>query len=89
VQGWVSRLDEDLRGMNPQTPAQEAAFLQLLEQQDKRIDARRARLSEANRELPAPAWFVLGLDEMERQLVIVEAEQVSAPQLCDTEGRPL
>jgi hypothetical protein len=145
VQGWVTRIDESLRHMNPQTPAQEAAFLQLLEQQDKRIDARRARLSEANRELPAPAWFVLGLgaivtvgfalffadrrelfvvqgsliaaiaalvvsglllvwfldhpyenragsikpDEMERQLVIVEAEQVGAPQLCDTQGRPL
>ena len=145
VQGWVTRLDASLRDLNPETPAQEAAFLQLLEQQDKRIDARRARLSEANRELPAPAWFVLGLgaivtvgfalffadrrelfivqasligaiaalvvsglllvwfldhpyenrsgsikpDEMERQLVIVEAEQVSAPQLCDTQGRPL
>jgi Protein of unknown function (DUF4239) len=145
VQGWVTRLDESLQDLNPQTPAQEAAFLQLLEQQDKRIDARRARLSEANRELPAPAWFVLGLgaivtvgfalffadrrelfivqgsligaiaalvvsglllvwfldhpyenragsikpDEMERQLVIIEAEQVSGPQLCDTRGRPL
>ena len=28
-------------------------------------------------------------DEMERQLVIVESEQVSAPQLCDTQGHPL
>jgi hypothetical protein len=145
VQGWVTRLDDALLHMNPQAPAQEAAFLQLLEQQDKRIDARRARLSEANRALPAPAWFALGLgafvtvafallfadrrehfivqgsliaaitalvvsglvlvwfldhpyedragsikpDEMERQLVIVQAEQVGAPQLCDTQGRPL
>jgi Protein of unknown function (DUF4239) len=145
VQGWVTRLDEGLRGLDPRSPAQEAAFLQLLQQQDDRIDARRARLSEANRVLPAPAWFALGLgafvtvgfallfadrrehfivqgsliaaitalvvsglllvwfldhpyenragsikpDEMERQLVIVQAEQVGAPQLCDTQGRPL
>jgi protein-S-isoprenylcysteine O-methyltransferase Ste14 len=145
VQGWVTRLEEGLQQLHPGTPAQEAAFLQLLEQQDKRTDARRVRLSEANRALPAPVWFILGLgaivtvgfalffadrreafivqgsligaiaalvvagllliwfldhpyenrsgsikpDEMERQLVIVEAEQVGAPQLCDTGGQAL
>ena len=61
VQDWVHRLEEGLHHLQPKTPAQEAAFLQLLEQQDKRTDARRVRLSEANRALPAPAWFVLGL----------------------------
>jgi hypothetical protein len=145
VQGWVSRLEEGLLQMHPQTPAQEAAFLQLLEQQDQRTDARRARISEANRALPAPVWFPLGLgafvtigfamffadrrehfivqgsligaitalvisgllliwfldhpyenqsgsikpDEMERQLDVVQAEQVSAPQFCDGLGHPL
>jgi Protein of unknown function (DUF4239) len=145
VQGWVTRLDDGLHDLKPQTPAQEAAFLQLLEQQDKRIDARRARLSEANRALPAPAWFALGLgafvtvgfalffadrrehfivqgsligaitalvvaglllvwfldhpyenragsikpDEMERQLVVLQAEQVGTPQFCDAQGRAL
>jgi hypothetical protein len=145
LQGWVRALGDRLHDLHPETRAQDAAFLQLLEQEDKRSDARRARLSEANRAIPAPAWFVLGLgalvtigfalffadrrehfivqgsliaaiaalvvgglllvwfldhpyenrsgsikpDEMERQLVIVESEQVSAPQLCDTEGRPL
>jgi Protein of unknown function (DUF4239) len=145
VQGWVTRLEDGLRHVQPAGPAQEAAFLQLLEQEDKRTDARRARLSEANRALPAPVWFILGLgaivtvgfalffadrregfivqgtlmgaiaalvvagllliwfldhpyenrsgsikpDEMERQLVIVESEQVGAPQLCDSEGHPL
>jgi Protein of unknown function (DUF4239) len=145
LQGWVTRLEEGLQGLNPETPAQQGAFLQLLQQQDKRTDARRARLSEANRALPAPVWFILGLgafvtigfalffadrrelfivqacligsvaalvvsgllliwfldhpyenqsgsikpDEMERQLVIVESEQASAPPLCDGEGRPL
>jgi hypothetical protein len=143
VQGWVTRLEEGLQQMHPRTPAQEAAFLQLLEQQDQRTEARRARISEANRALPAPAWFLLGLgafvtigfamffadrrehfivqgsligaitalvvsgllliwfldhpyenqsgsikpDEMERQLVIVQAEQVNAPHLCDSLGR--
>jgi hypothetical protein len=61
VQNWVNRLEKGLHHLRPETPAQEAAFLQLLEQQDKRTDARRERLSEANRALPAPAWFVLGL----------------------------
>ena len=145
VQHWVNHLEEDLQRLHPNTPARQAAFLQLLEQQDKRTDARRARLTEANRALPAPAWFILGLgafvtigfamffvdrrehfivqgsligaitalvvsgllliwfldhpyenqsgsikpDEMERQLVIVEAEQASAPQLCDAQGHPL
>jgi Protein of unknown function (DUF4239) len=145
VQGWVNRLDDGLRDIHPVGAAQEAAFLQLLQQEDNRTEARRARLSEANRELPAPIWFILVLgafvtigfalffvdrrelfivqasligaitalvvsgllliwfldhpyenqsgsikpDEMERQLVIVESEQVGAPQLCDTLGRPL
>jgi hypothetical protein len=61
VQTWVNRLEAGLHGLHPETPAQEAAFLQILEQQDQRTDARRVRLSEANRALPAPAWFVLGL----------------------------
>lgn len=61
VQTWVNRLEEGLHHLHPESPAQEAAFLQVLDQQDKRTDARRARLSEANRALPAPAWFVLGL----------------------------
>jgi protein-S-isoprenylcysteine O-methyltransferase Ste14 len=61
VQSWVNRLEKGLHHLNPENPAQEAAFLQLLAQEDKRTDGRRERLSEANRALPAPAWFVLGL----------------------------
>jgi hypothetical protein len=61
VQAWVPRLEEGLRDLHPRTNAQQGAFLQLLDQQDKRTDARRARLTEANRELPAPVWFILGL----------------------------
>ena len=141
----LRRIAHRLLLVQPVGAAQEAAFLQLLTQEDKRADARRARLSEANRELPAPIWFILGLgafvtigfamffadrrehfivqasligaitalvisgllliwfldhpyenragsikpDEMERQLVILESEQVGVPQLCDTLGRPL
>ena len=61
VQEWVNRFQGGLKQLNPETPGEEAAFLQMLEQQDKRTDARRARLSEANRALPAPVWFFLCL----------------------------
>src|SRR5262249_48232341 len=61
VQHWVTSLEKSVHGLNPDTPARQAAFLQLLTQQDKRTDARRARISEANRALPAPVWFILGL----------------------------
>jgi hypothetical protein len=61
VQTWVNRFQNDLKQLHPETPREEAAFLQILEQQDNRTDARRARLSEADRELPAPVWFILFL----------------------------
>jgi hypothetical protein len=61
VQIWVNRFQGALKQLRPATPAEQAAFLQLLGQQDKRTDARRARLSEANRALPAPVWFFLVL----------------------------
>jgi Protein of unknown function (DUF4239) len=61
VQIWVNRFQGALKQLHPATPAEQAAFLQLLAQQDKRTDARRARLSEANRALPAPVWFFLFL----------------------------
>jgi hypothetical protein len=61
VQVWVNRFQGDLKQLNPVTKAQEAAFLQMLGQQDKRTDARRTRISEANRTLPAPVWFFLSL----------------------------
>jgi Protein of unknown function (DUF4239) len=61
VQIWVNRFQGALKQLRPDTPTEESAFLQLLGQQDKRTDARRARLSEANRALPAPVWFFLFL----------------------------
>ena len=61
VQRWVEGLSAALRQMHVHTPRQEAAFLQLLEQEANRVEARRVRLSEATRVLPAPVWFILGL----------------------------
>jgi hypothetical protein len=58
---WVNSFQGDLKQLDPRTEVQKAAFLQLLTQQDNRTDGRRERLSEANRSIPAPVWFVLGL----------------------------
>jgi Protein of unknown function (DUF4239) len=61
VQRWVERIGPALRQVEVRTPKQEAAFLQVLEQEGNRAEARRARLSEATRDLPAPVWFILVL----------------------------
>jgi hypothetical protein len=61
VQLWVESLAAALREFDVRTPTQEAAFLQLLEQEANRVEARRERLSEATRALPEPVWFILGL----------------------------
>jgi hypothetical protein len=61
VQGWVERLEHGLMALDPHTQEQQAAFLTMLGQQDDRIEARRVRLTEANRALPGPIWFILGL----------------------------
>jgi hypothetical protein len=44
VQDWVEHFDEALTQLSVQTPKQEAAFLQLLELQDQRAEARRCDL---------------------------------------------
>ena len=61
VQDWVGLLGEALRAIEIQSPNQEAAFLQLLEEESARVEARRVRLSESIRILPAPVWFILAL----------------------------
>ena len=61
VQTWVEHFDDALTQLGVLTPKQEAAFRQLLELQDQRAEARRMRLTEANRALPAPAWFFLSI----------------------------
>jgi hypothetical protein len=61
VQRWVRDIGEGLRQMEVRTPNQEAAFLELLDQESIRVEGRRERLSESTRALPAPVWFILGL----------------------------
>jgi hypothetical protein len=59
VQEWVGLLGEALRAIAVQSPSQEAAFLELLDQEATRVEGRRVRLSESIRILPAPVWFIL------------------------------
>jgi hypothetical protein len=61
VQSWVEEMGQALRQIEVQTPSQEAAFLELLDQESVRVEGRRVRLSESTRDLPAPVWFILGL----------------------------
>lgn len=61
VQGWVEEMGRALRQIEVRTPSQEAAFLELLDQESARVEGRRVRLSESVRDLPAPVWFILGL----------------------------
>jgi Protein of unknown function (DUF4239) len=61
TQGWVDRFERALQGVDPNSPEKEVVFLQLLEQEDKRAEGRRERLTESTRTLPPPVWFLLGL----------------------------
>jgi hypothetical protein len=61
VQRWVEDMGQALRQIDVRTPSEEVAFLQLLDQEETRVEGRRVRLSESIRDLPAPAWFILGL----------------------------
>jgi Protein of unknown function (DUF4239) len=61
VQEWVESLGRAFRQVDVDRPTEEAAFLQLLEQEAIRVEARRARLSESIRVVPAPVWFILVL----------------------------
>lgn len=64
VQRWVERIVQTVNQIDVRTPRQEAAFLQLLQQESTRGEGRRVRLSEAIRTLPAPVWFILVLGAM-------------------------
>jgi hypothetical protein len=61
VQRWVELMGQAERQIEVTSPTQEAAFLQLLEQDSDRVVGRRERLSESVRALPAPVWFILVL----------------------------
>ena len=61
VDRWLGQISAGLQTLDPQTPQESSAFLQLLVEQDARLDARRVRLSQAVRAVPAPVWLILGL----------------------------
>jgi hypothetical protein len=61
VQAWVEDMGRTHRQIEVLTPRQEAAFLELLDQESTRVEGRRVRLSESIRALPPPVWFILGL----------------------------
>ena len=59
VTEWGSRFREAAFEVRVRSLVDEAAFRQLLEEQDGRIEGRRMRLAEAVRVTPPPLWFVL------------------------------
>ena len=59
VTDWGRLFREAAFELRVRTLVEEAAFRQLLEEQDRRIEGRRMRLAEAVRVTPPPMWFVL------------------------------
>jgi Protein of unknown function (DUF4239) len=59
VTEWARRFREAAFALDVQSQIEQAAFRQLLMEQDRRIEGRRIRLAEAIREVPPPLWFVL------------------------------
>ena len=59
VTDWGRRFREAAFKVRVRSLVEEAAFRQLLMEQDRRIEGRRMRLAEAVRVTPPPMWFVL------------------------------
>jgi hypothetical protein len=59
VNDWARRFRDSSLELDVRSFIQQAAFRQLLMEQDRRIEGRRIRLVEAARTVPAPLWFVL------------------------------
>ena len=59
VNDWGTRFREEALRVGIRSPIHQASFRQLLTEQDRRIEGRRARLAEAVRTVPPPLWFVL------------------------------
>ena len=56
---WATRLFQTLRTVDPQTPAEEAAFSKWLDERSAREDARNDRIHGARGVIPLPLWMVL------------------------------
>jgi hypothetical protein len=61
VNDWGTRFRQEALGTEVNSFVQRTSFRLLLEEQDHRIEGRRARLAEAVRTVPTPLWIVLGL----------------------------
>jgi hypothetical protein len=59
VNDWGTRFREEALRVGLHSPIEQASFRQLLTEQDRRIEGRRARLAEAVRVVPLPLWLVL------------------------------
>jgi Protein of unknown function (DUF4239) len=56
---WATRLFQTLQTVDPQTPAEEAAFGKWLDERSAREDARNDRIHGARGVIPLPLWMVL------------------------------
>jgi hypothetical protein len=56
---WATRLFETLRTVDPQTPAQQAAYSKWLDERSDREAARNDRIHGASGIIPTPLWIVL------------------------------
>jgi hypothetical protein len=59
VEHWSLEQQNDNERLRVRTPREQAAFANILDLRDKRIDARRQRLAEASPTVTAPVWFIL------------------------------
>jgi Protein of unknown function (DUF4239) len=56
---WATRLFQTLQTVDPQTPAEEAAFSKWLDERSAREEARNDRIHGARGVIPLPLWMVL------------------------------
>ena len=57
---WAGRLFETIQTIDPQTPKEQAAYANVLDQRATREQARQARLHGAEGVIPTPLWIVIG-----------------------------
>ena len=59
VDGWLDEFEQTIRGIEPATAKQEAAYAHWLSQAAERQEGRRGRLAEAAPVVPPVVWAVL------------------------------
>jgi hypothetical protein len=61
VDHWSFSLQEGLEALQVHSPQEQAAFADLLDLSQDRVNARRLRLTQASSTVTAPVWVILGL----------------------------